>query len=106
MSSGAAKVTLAGDRITEARAGSPAAVNGRGAEFAPKDPAAYAGVYRSEELDVSYEIAAREGKLCLTRRKFGTVPMTPTVADSFLAAVNNSQALLEFRRSPASPGSR
>ncbi len=101
VSSGAAKVTLAGGRITEARAGSPAAVYERGAEFVPKDPAAYAGVYRSEELDVSYEIVASEGKLWLTRRKFGTVPMAPTVADCFLAAVNSTQALLEFRRNPA-----
>lgn len=99
--SGAGKVTLAGERITESRNGAAPAVFVRRQEAAPKDLAAFAGVYRSEELDTSYEVVLRDGKLWIKRRKFHDAPMTPTIVDSFLGVVDGGEAHIEFHRDEA-----
>ena len=70
-------------------------------EAAPKDLAAFAGVYRGEELDTSYEVVLRDGKLWVKRRKFKDAPMTPTIADCFLAVVDGGETHIEFHRDGA-----
>lgn len=98
---GAGKVTLAGGRITESRTGSATAVFERRPESAPKDLAAFAGVYRSDELDTSYEILIRDGKLWVKRSKFRDAPLRPTIADCFVGVVDGGEAHLEFHRDGA-----
>jgi CubicO group peptidase (beta-lactamase class C family) len=101
LANGNGKVSLTGGHLTETRTGSPATVFERRAEAAPKNLALYAGVYHSDELDTSYEVVLRESKLWVRRRKFSDMPMTPTLADCFVAAVDGSEAHLEFKRNGA-----
>ncbi|MCU1232428.1 MAG: beta-lactamase [Candidatus Solibacter sp.] len=93
-------VALAGDRITETRPGAHPEVYERRAEAQPKDLAAYAGTYHSDELDVPYQIQVTDGKLWLKRMKYKPTLLAPTMADGFLTPVNNSEAHLEFERDP------
>jgi hypothetical protein len=46
---------------------------------------AYAGDYRSSELDARYTVARQAERLVLMRRKYGAVHLTPTVVDGFVA---------------------
>ncbi len=55
---------------------------------APAEPTArqlaeYAGTYYSQELDVTYVLGARDGRLFLKRRLAAEAPLTPTYADAF-----------------------
>lgn len=43
----------------------------------------YAGAYYNDELDVTYTIAAKEGKLTLNFWNWPEIPMKPTVKDEF-----------------------
>ena len=45
--------------------------------------AEYAGSYFSPELDVTCFVCSQEGQLGLQRRKYGTMPLTPTTLDGF-----------------------
>jgi len=94
----AGKITLEGSRITEIRPGARPVVYDRKTEFQPKDLAAYAGTYRSEELEVPYQIALSDGKLWLKRLKFRPSQLTPTFQDCFLTSANSGEAHLEFQR--------
>ncbi len=47
------------------------------------DLPAYAGRYRSEELDVTYLLSAREGQLTLTYSDQLPIPLQPTAVDHF-----------------------
>ena len=69
-------------------------------EAQPKTLFDYAGTYRSDELDVPYQVVVTDGKLWLKRTKYAPALMSPTIQDGFLAQVNNSQAHLEFERDP------
>ena len=101
LANAAGTVTLESGRITEKRPGAAPAVYERRAEAARTDLAAYAGVYRSEELDTSYEVRLRDGKLSLKRRKFAEAAMTPTLDDCFLVRVDGPEAHLVFHRDAA-----
>jgi CubicO group peptidase (beta-lactamase class C family) len=95
---GAGTLTLSGDRLTEARPGNVPFLFERRAEWSGGDLAGFAGTYRSTELDVGWEIAARDGKLWMQRRKFPAAAMTPLMKDSFLASTDGGEALIEFHR--------
>jgi CubicO group peptidase (beta-lactamase class C family) len=97
----AGKLTLSRDSITETRPGAPAAVYDRCPQAAPQDLAPYAGAYRSPELDTSYEVVLREGRLWLKRRKFDDAALSPTITDGFLASGSGGETHLEFRRDSA-----
>jgi hypothetical protein len=43
----------------------------------------YAGLYTSPELEVSYRLIVKDDKLAIQRRKYGIVPLRPSVKDSF-----------------------
>jgi hypothetical protein len=91
-------ITLAGDHISEARPGARPVDYQRRAEAQPKNLVDYAGTYRSDELDVPYQVLVAEDKLWLKRMKYKATMMTPTIQDCFLTPVNNSEAHLEFER--------
>jgi hypothetical protein len=65
--------TLSFDRVQEA---SPT----------PRELAAYAGTYWSEELGVEYRLEAKDGALVLRRRRSEPVVLAPTYVDAFSAA--------------------
>lgn len=101
LGNGAGTVTLEAGRLTEKRTGTASTVFERSAEAKPKDLAAYAGVYRSQELDTSYEVRLHDGKLFLKRRKFAEAAMSPTVDDGFVVRVDGPEAHLVFHRDAA-----
>ncbi|MFO0981952.1 MAG: serine hydrolase domain-containing protein [Planctomycetota bacterium] len=43
----------------------------------------YTGEYRSDELDSSYRVSVNQGKLVLSRRKYGEQPLVPIYQDAF-----------------------
>jgi CubicO group peptidase (beta-lactamase class C family) len=53
----------------------------------------FAGLYYSEELDVTYRIAIRDGRLVVQRRRFSDQVMTPVFGDAF-----NAGRLFRFSR--------
>jgi hypothetical protein len=64
----------------------------------PKD---FAGGYYSEELDTSYVIEDREGRLFLTRKKYPANELIPLGRDlfvSFLGDVGPGQTVIQFTR--------
>jgi CubicO group peptidase (beta-lactamase class C family) len=74
-------------RVTErprAGGGKPVAYDAA-EEFKPSaaETAAYAGVYRSEEIDATWRIAVDGGKLVLRRMKFDPVTLEPMIRDVF-----------------------
>jgi len=57
--------------------------------FEPSDEqlGEFSGVYYSEELETSYEIVAKEGRLFARHRKYEDIPLTPTVKDEFRGGI-------------------
>ncbi len=43
----------------------------------------YEGAYYSEEIDSTYRITVNDGKLVVTRKKAGPIPLTPAFRDAF-----------------------
>lgn len=43
----------------------------------------YEGTYYSEEIDSAYRVVLKDGKLVVTRRKFGPTQLTPAFRDAF-----------------------
>jgi CubicO group peptidase (beta-lactamase class C family) len=74
--------TLSFDRVQEA---SPT----------PRELAAYAGIYWSEELGVEYRLEVKDGALVLRRRRSEPVVLVPTYLDAFSA----TGVLYRFTRS-------
>ncbi len=72
-----------------ARGATPEAAGGRGGNATPvlthsvSDLAQYAGTFYSEELDATYTIAVRDGRLTVTRRGPESTPVTPSAPDEF-----------------------
>jgi hypothetical protein len=91
-------ITLAGDTLTEARGGGRPVSYERRYEAQPKTLIDYVGTYRSDELDVPYQIISDGTKLWLKRMKYKPTALAPTIQDCFLTPVNNSEAHLEFER--------
>ena len=52
----------------------------------PERIADYTGMYHSDELDVDYHLSLENGALCLSLRKYGTIPLTPTSTDAFVGS--------------------
>jgi CubicO group peptidase (beta-lactamase class C family) len=63
---------------------------------------AYAGEYRSDELDVTYTIAPRgaDGRLMVARQRVDPVPLTALMPDTFLLRESLGDAI-RFVRAPA-----
>jgi CubicO group peptidase (beta-lactamase class C family) len=57
----------------------------------------YVGKYYSPELEVTYTLSVKDGKLCLKRRKYGTQEMKPIVKDIFAEKMLN----MIFSRDPS-----
>jgi CubicO group peptidase (beta-lactamase class C family) len=57
--------------------------------------AEYAGSYYSEELDVTYTLIHRDGKLLVRRKKFADRRLQPTIADVFMS---NQLGTIRFER--------
>ena len=57
----------------------------RAAPFTPSETelAAYTGLYRSDEIEPSFQFAIRNGKLTLLRLKASPAPLEPIIADTF-----------------------
>ena len=58
--------------------------------------AEYAGVYRSEELDIDYTVSVSDGRLHYRRGRTAPVALEPTIADEFRA----DGVVLRFERGP------
>jgi CubicO group peptidase (beta-lactamase class C family) len=102
-----------GDRMSPApaagaRAGGPGgAGGGRGGAAAGSTDAvtaptaaalaAYAGTYRSEEVQADYTLRVSDGRLMLERRIAAPTPLTPAGADAFRAGT----LMLQFTRDPS-----
>lgn len=52
-------------------------------EQKPEDLKAYEGAYTSPELDSTFSFLVEEDKLLLQRRKYGKMPLIPTIQDAF-----------------------
>jgi len=65
------------------------------ADEVPPNPADYTGQYRSEELETTWPIEVKEGKLVLQPRKDGDIPLRPAGRDRFNGANLGS---LQFER--------
>jgi CubicO group peptidase (beta-lactamase class C family) len=82
------------------------AADGDTVEYEPVDEAApsalhlaaLAGEYRSDEAEVTYTVAAEDGKLLLRRRPDVTVLLTPAYADAFTTPAGS---LVRFTRDAA-----
>lgn len=64
---------------------------------APAQLAEYAGEYASDEAEATYRVVLEDGKLFLRARPVLSLPLTPTYADTFVAA---SGWLVRFYRKP------
>jgi len=67
----------------------------------PADWEAFAGVYRSDELDTRYTVTVSAGQLMLSQPKHGAMALLPTVTDSFLVIFPDARADLQFTRDAA-----
>jgi CubicO group peptidase (beta-lactamase class C family) len=66
-----------------------------GADEVPPNLPDYAGQYRSEELETSWSVQVKEGKLVLQHRRQGEIPLRPGARDRFSGSNLGS---LQFER--------
>ena len=83
-------------RVTIAPPGSPVEQLRRVEPFTPTAQALteFAGTYRSDEIDASYRLVAKDSTLRLERLKNPPAPLTPLVADTF----NSQIGFIQFVR--------
>jgi CubicO group peptidase (beta-lactamase class C family) len=69
--------------------------------YSPKDLAAFAGSYFSQELDVTYTIRLESDKLIIGRKKSDEAEvLTPKFVDMFNATIASQFSSVRFKRSP------
>ena len=51
--------------------------------FSPEQAVLYAGTYLSEELGAFYSVRYRSGQLLLQHRRYGDIPLTYLIGDTF-----------------------
>jgi hypothetical protein len=76
-------------RVVQADGDTIVLTEARAPTLTPAKISAYAGTYRSEELDAQLVVAVKDGQLVLRRRPADEMPMRPTYEDDFATPVGS-----------------